>query len=97
MDTIETFFTVNASEIPAPERAALRAEIVKHIQDSAPLNLAICPDHLRDALRRMVNEERYRRESAGQKFPAKFQCFPQAGSARPSTLKAQKLTVRYAN
>ena len=69
-ESLETFLTVNSHDIPAADRAILRAVAIKAINGEA-LDLRACPDHLADAFRRLVREAAYQ-----------FKCRQLQGKAR---------------
>lgn len=74
---IETFLTVNAKDIPPTDRAKLREAAAKAIQDEkAGIDLAHCPAHLRDAFRRVVVVEAYKRRVNGQIVNPKIEYLP---------------------
>jgi len=73
LDRIETFLMVNASEIPSRDRVKLRETAAKAItDDKQPVSLNRCPEHLREAFRRLIIEAAYKYRSAGQKFTVKI-------------------------
>lgn len=74
---IETFLTVNHSDIPPEDRAKLREAAAKAILDeNAPIDTSHCPAHLRDAFRRLVVQAAYQARVKGEFFDAKRECLP---------------------
>lgn len=67
LDQIETFLLVNALEITEPYRAKIREAAAKAISGE-PIRLNHCPEHLRDALRRIITEAAYQSRVRGQRF-----------------------------
>lgn len=67
IDQIETFLLVNALEITEPYRAKIREAAAKAISGE-PIRLNHCPEHLRDALRRIIIESAYQSRVRGQRF-----------------------------
>lgn len=71
LEKIETFLLVNALEITEPYRAKIREAAAKAISGE-PVRLNHCPEHLRDALRRIIIEAAYQGRVRGQKFNVKI-------------------------
>lgn len=91
-DTIETFLTVNALDLPERSRAKLRESAVKAIQDDkAPICTTHCPEHLRDAFRRIVIEAAYQTRVKGQRFDANLDYMPTGGKTDPRQSKNSRL------
>lgn len=67
LEKIETFLRVNALEITEPYRAKIREAAAKAIAGE-PIRLNHCPEHLRDALRRIIIEAAYQSRVRGQNF-----------------------------
>lgn len=70
LEKIETFLLVNALEITEPYRAKIREAAAKAIAGE-PIRLNHCPEHLREALRRIIIEAAYQSRVRGQKFTVK--------------------------
>ncbi len=75
---IETFLEVNSMDITHDARAKMREAACKAIQ-GAELNAYHCPDHLRDAFRRIVTEAAYIERVKGEKFNPKAEVMPAGG------------------
>ncbi len=76
-DPIETFLSVNAGEIPASDRAALREVAAKAIRDEkTPIDTRRCPAHLREAFRRLVVAAAYKARNKGQFVNPKIEYLP---------------------
>jgi len=82
---IETFLAVNAGEIQAPDRAKIREAAVKAIQ-GADIDLSACPEHLRDALRRIINQEAYKYRNYGKRFDPDRDYMPTGGQPSPTKI-----------
>lgn len=77
MKQIETFLTVNAPDIDPDNRAKIREAIAKGLSPAR-----YCPEHLREALRRIVTEAEYQERVKGQMFNPKAEIIPMAGSVQ---------------
>lgn len=74
---IETFLRVNAIDIDPTNRAKIR-EAVANGADPAKY----CPEHLQDALRRIITEAQYQQRVKGQMFNPKGEYMPTAGNVQ---------------
>lgn len=91
-DPVETFLAVNAHEIQPAERAKIREMAAKAIRDdSAAVDLRQCPEHLRDALRRIIVEAAYRHRVKGQRFNPNRDYMPTQGISQ--TYKVLKCRI----
>lgn len=77
MNNTETFLTVNADEIPPTNRAKIREAIAKSADPAT-----YCPDHLQDALRRIITEAQYQQRVKGQMFNPKGEYMPTGGNVQ---------------
>lgn len=85
--TIDTFLTAYEQEICPEARASIRDTAGHYFKDpKTPLHLGECPEHLRDALRRVIIAEAYERRSRGEKFNPKIEVMPAQGTAKGSVL-----------
>lgn len=90
-DPVETFLKVNAHEIQPANRAKIREMAAKAIQDeNAAVDLRRCPEHLRDALRRIIVEAAYRHRVKGKRFNPNVDYMPTQGfSQNHKTVKCR--------
>lgn len=79
MKHIETFLTVNADEIQPAVRAKILDWVAMGYNKSA---VHLAPDHLQDALRRIIIEAEYQARSKGQMFNPKGEYMPTGGNVQ---------------
>lgn len=88
-DPIETFLHIYRQEIQPAERAKIRDMAAHAIQDERyGINLAVCPEHLRDVLLRLIRQEayKYRCRQANAMFCADGEYMPAQGTAKSSII-----------
>ena len=84
---LETFLHVNASELGPDARQDVNAAIAALVRDYlAPIRLNACPEHLQDALRRLVTQAAYEVRNAGKKVDPRGEYMPMQGSAKSTII-----------
>ena len=86
-ESLDTFLHVNAGELGSNARQEVSAAIAALVRDYlAPVCLSACPEHLQDALRRLVTQAAYEVRNAGKKVDPQAEHMPTQGTAKSSIL-----------
>lgn len=86
-ESLDTFLQVNAGELGPSARQEVSAAIAALVRDYlAPIRLNACPEHLQDALRRLVTQAAYEVRNANKEVDPRGEYMEKQGASKPSTL-----------